>query len=317
MAAGPHDDDGTEKEVNVVAVKGLAQRDLISAPLGVAMNARAERSIGAILVDAGRLSLADADRVLQLQRDKGLRFGDAAQQLGVLTPADIDYALSRQFDHPYLLPGESKVSEEVVAAYDPFRPQVEALRALRSQLMLRWFDNDPARKALVVVSAARQEGRSFLAANLAVVFAQFGERTLLIDADLRNPRQHQLFGLDNRAGLSEVLSGRAGSEAIRRIPAMRHLAVMPAGALPPNPQELLARPAFARLLDDLVAQFDVILIDSPPAGEMADAQTLVVRAGAALIVTRRNATRTWRVRGVSDSVAQAKATIVGSILNDF
>ena len=289
------------------------KNEIISVPAG----SGAGRSIGALLIDAGKLRPEDAEAILRLAREKGLRFGDAAIELGLITRADIDFALSRQFDYPYLLAGESKVTEEVVAAYDPFSPQVEALRALRAQLMLRWFDHDAARTALAIVSASRGEGRSYIAANLAVVFSQLGERTLLIDADLRHARQHQLFGMENRVGLTAILSGRAGLDAIHRIPGLLGLSVLPAGTLPPNPQELLARAAFAQLLDQLAANYDVVLLDSPPAAETADAQTLAVRAGAALVVVRKNSSRTWRVRGISDSVAQAKATIVGAVLNDF
>jgi receptor protein-tyrosine kinase len=279
--------------------------------------ARDNRTIGAVLVDAGRLAIEDVERIIRLQREKGLRFGDAAKKLRLLSQEDIDFAVSQQFDYPYLRRGDSRVSETVVAAYEPFRPQVEALRALRSQLILRWFDNDPARKALVVVSAGRGEGRSFIAANLAVVFSQLGERTLLVDADLRNPCQHALFGLDNRGGLSTVLSGRTGLDSVQRIPSLRNLSVLPAGPVPPNPQELIGRPLLTAMLDELSAEFDVVLMDSPPAALTSDAQTLVVRAGAALIVARNNSTRAWRVQGISDSVVQAKATIVGSVLNDF
>ena len=279
--------------------------------------AHGRRSIGAVLIDAGRLRVEDAERVLRLQREKKLRFGDAALQLGVLTQADIDFALSLQFDFPYLLPGQSAVSQEVVAAYVPMAPQVESLRSLRSQLMLRWLDGEPEYKALAILSAVRAEGRSFIAANLAVVFAQLGERTLLIDADLRNSCQHRLFGLDNAVGLSAVLSGRAGPEAVQRIPHMPSLSVLPAGALPPNPQELLARPSFPELLKQLAGQLDVILIDTSAAEESADAQTVAVRAGAALIVARKNSARTWRVQGISNSVAQGRATLVGSVLNSY
>jgi chain length determinant protein tyrosine kinase EpsG len=205
----------------------------------------------------------------------------------------------------------------VSAAYAPFSPQVEALRALRSQLILRWFDSNPDRKALAIVSAARNEGRSYIAANLAVVFSQLGERTLLIDADMRNPCQHKLFGLGNRTGLSAVLSGRGGPEAILRIPTLLDLSVLPTGAQPPNPLELLARPQFPQLLKELALKFDVILLDSPAAAEYADAQTLAVCAGAALIIARKNATRMWQLHGVSDTVAQASATVIGTVLNDF
>jgi hypothetical protein len=111
-----------------------------------------EGAIGALLVQAGKLGAQDVDTILRAQRQDGLRFGAAGMALGLLCQADVDYALSRQFDYTYLRRGESKVSDEVVAAYEPFSPQVEALRALRAELMLRWFDGDPARKALAVVS---------------------------------------------------------------------------------------------------------------------------------------------------------------------
>jgi len=274
----------------------------------------APRSIGAILIEAGRLKREDAESIVHLQREKGLRFGDAAKKLRLLTDADIEFALSRQFDYPYLQPGENHISHQVISAYDPFCPSAEALRALRSQLMLRWFGNDASRKALTIVSAARNEGRSYIAANLAVVFSQLGKRTLLIDADLRNPCQHQLFGVDNRAGLSRVLSGRAGPETVQRIASLSHLSVLPAGTPPPNPQELLARPVFAELIHQLAAQVDLLLLDTPSA-ETADAQTVAACTGAVLIVARRNSSRVRRLQAVSDCMVQAKATIVGAVLN--
>lgn len=295
----------------------MEQTSVVSASAGSTALKRGDQLIGGILIDAGRLKLEDAVRILHLQREQGLPFGDAAIQLGLLTEADIQFALARQFSHPCLVRGESKVSEDLVAAYARSGPQLEALRALRSQLMLRWFDNEPKPKALAIVSGDRGEGRSYVAANLAVVFSQLGRHTLLIDADMRNPSQHNLFGLDNSVGLSEALSGRGGPVTIRRISGLPDLWVLPAGAPPPNPLELLARPKFPQLLAELGQKFEVILLDSPAATDYADAQTLAVRAGAALIVARKNATRMWQVRGVSDTVAQGNATIVGTVLNDF
>ena len=295
----------------------MGQSDIVSTLGGTVAPKGGAGTIGMVLIEAGRLTPDGAERILRLQREEGLRFGDAAIRLGLLSVADVQFALSRQFHYPYLARGHSAVSEELVAAYDPFGTRAESLRALRSQLTLRWFDNDPARKALTIVSAARKEGRSFVAANLAVVFAQLGERTLLIDADLRHPRQHELFGLQNHVGLSAVLAGRGGPETVQHVPSLPKLSVLPAGALPPNPQELLAGPIFPELLHQLAEQVDVILLDSPAAADTADAQILAVRSGAALIVARTNATRMWRVQGVTDSVVQARATIVGSVLNDF
>ena len=295
----------------------MTQGKIFPASIESIATERDERSIGAILIESGRLKPGDAERILLLQRENGLRFGDAAVRLGLLTQADIEFAVSRQFDHRYLLSGESRVSEKLFAAYAAAGPQVEALRALRSQLMLRWFGSDPSRKALAVVSAARNEGRSFIAASLAVVFSQLGERTLLIDADMRNPSQHELFGLNHRVGLSTVLSGRAGHEAIQRIPSLPDLSLLPAGAAPPNPLEQLARPLFQQLLNDLTKTFDFVLLDSPATAECTDAQTVAARAGAALVVARKNVTRMAQIRSVFDAVRQVNATVVGTVLNEF
>ena len=274
-------------------------------------------SIGALLVDAGKLSLDDAERVLRLQREQKLRFGEAAVQLGLVGPADIEVALSQQFEYPYLRPDDPALDAELIAAYQPFGQQVEALRGLRSQLMLRWFNADAGRKALAVVSPERGEGRSFVAANLAVVFSQLGEHTLLIDADLRHPRQHSLFRVDNAIGLSSILSGRAGREAAQRVEGLVDLSVLPAGAPPPNPQELLARPSFGRLLDDLAGEFDVIIIDTPAGNAYADAQTVAARAGGALMVVRANTSRVRPAGLLVQNLSAANAKLAGAVMNSF
>src|SRR3954463_12662875 len=122
--------------------------NVIPAFQAAAAHPRREKSMGAILLDAGRITLEDAERILQLQTKEGLLFGDAGKALGLLKQADIDFALSCQFEYPYLIRGQTKVDESLIAAFDPWRPDIEALRALRSQLMLRWFDSDRARRAL-------------------------------------------------------------------------------------------------------------------------------------------------------------------------
>lgn len=276
----------------------------------------AARSIGAILIDTGRLSPENAERILRLQKEHGMRFGEAAIELGVLTEDDIRFALASQFDYPYLPPGDNSLSHELVAAYQPFSPVVENLRALRSQLMLRWFDVEAERKALAIVSPGAQEGRSFIAANLAIVFSQLGERTLLIDADLRTPRQHELFKLANGAGLSALLAGRANADdVVVRVPSLRGLSVLPAGAVPPNPQELLGRAAFVEALHALGRDFDVIIIDTPAAADYADAQTIAARAGAGLMLARNNHSAIPDIVDLTRSLQQSGATLVGSILN--
>ncbi len=284
-----------------------------TAPTGAA------RSIGDILVATGRLSPADATRILQRQQQDNSQFGDAAIALNLLTKVDIDFALSLQFSYAYLSDQDTSLSPELVAAYKPFSHVGENLRALRSQLMLRWFTGAPMRKALAVVSARAGDGRSFMAANLAIVFAQQGQRTLLIDGDLRASPAHgqqALFKLGKGAGLSGILANRAGLEAAQHVAGLPGLCVLPAGAVPPNPQELLGRPSFSELLLTASDQFDVILIDTPSAGEYADAEIIASRAGAALLVARKNKSLVPATTQLARRLKESGVALVGSALND-
>jgi protein-tyrosine kinase len=271
--------------------------------------------IGALLVDAGRIIPQDAERILRHAKEHGIRFGDAAMQLGLVSREEIDRIVAQQFGYPYLVPGESAVSTEIVAAYAPFSAQVEGLRALRSQLLLRWFDGEAGRNKLAIVSPDRRDGRSYLTANLAVVFSQLGERTLLIDADLRNPRQHDIFGLSNSIGLSTILSGRASLEAIQRITSFVALSVLTAGPTPPNPQELVNRESFASLLDEVGRLYDVVLMDTAGATLSADAQAIAARAGGALVLVRANRTKLDRVKRVNEDLAASGISLVGAVVN--
>ena len=280
---------------------------------------RVSRSLGGILIDSGLLKAEDAERVLLLQKEQNLRFGDAAVRLGLLSESDVQYALSRQFAYAYLrkTAGEKKpVSDELIAAYEPFSPRVEELRAIRSQLMLRWFDKADQRQVLSVVGAERGEGRSHLAANLAVVFSQLGERTLLVDGDLRNPRQHELFFLENKVGFSTVLSGRSREDAIVRIPDLAGLCVLPAGPVPPNPLELLNRLNFDEFMIQVQSTFDVIIIDTPALSVGEDAAMIAVRTGAALAVARSTQTRVSAFTDLVQGLMNAGVAVIGSVLNE-
>ena len=273
------------------------------------------RLFGDILVDAVRLSSIDVDRILTFQEGTHVRFCEAGQALGLLTEDDIRYALSVQFDYSYLS-DDSSLSRELVAAFEPASRSVEDFRALRSQLMLRWFDTRSDRRSLAISSASHGEGRSYLAANLAIVFSQLGERTLLIDADLRTPRQHKLFNLGARAGLSDMLVGRAGSEAVVGVTELRDLSVLPAGVIPPNPQELLGRQRFSTFLTSMGENFDVIIIDTPAACAYADAHTVAVRAGAALLVARQGRSSVPQMAQLTQGLRDFGVSVLGSVLND-
>ena len=274
------------------------------------------RYIGLILVESGRLSAAAVEQILRTQRANGQRFGQVALELKLATVDDIRFALARQFDFASLGPQDTSLSLDLVAAYQPGSRTAEQLRALRSQLMLRWFGNASERKPLAILAPEAGTGTSFIAANLAVVFSQLGERTLLIDANLRSPRQHTLFKVAGNAGLTDILAGRAGHEALLGVAPLAGLSILPAGSIPPNPQELLSRSGFSELLSRLALEYDVVLVDTPPAIEYADAQMIAARAGGAVLVARRNATSVSQMRHVALQVQQAGAVLLGSVLNE-
>jgi len=275
------------------------------------------RTLGAILVTQGRLAPADAAQVQQFARKNGMRFGEAAQRLNLLTQQDIDVALAHQFNYPVLARSASGgVSDELVAGYNPQSESVEPLRALRSQIVLRWLgQSSESRRVLTVVSSERGEGRSWITANLAIVLAQIGYRTLIIDTDLRHSRQHQLFNLPSSAGLSALLTGRAGKEVVQRVHPQLRLFVLAAGAAPPNPQELLGRPVFDLVLSTFANQYDVVLLDTPAFSETADGLLLSSISGAALVVTRRNHTKLASLHAAVQNLNQSGVNIIGSVMN--
>ena len=274
-----------------------------------------DSSMGALLVDAGKLTLEGSERALRMQKDLGIRFGEAAVRLGLVSEDDVQEALARQFAYPYLPKGQANLSPRLVAAYEPFSPQVESLRAIRSQLMLRWFAR--GHRALAVLGADPDDGAALFAANLAVVFSQLGEQTLLVDANLRAPRQHDVFGLRARQGLSDLLAGRADLDVVLRVGGFVDLSVLPAGTLPPNPQELLSRDTFRTLDASLASRYDVVLYDLAPFGAGADALAVAARAGGLLLAVRKDHTRVAQLARMSEQLAEAGAEVVGAVVMEF
>ena len=274
-----------------------------------------QSSIGALLLEAGKITPENAANVLALQKEEGLRFGEAARRLGFVDEADIQQVLARQFDYPYVQVGEQQYSPKLVAAFQPFSRQVEMLRAVRAQLMMRWFAR--GRKGLAIVGAGPGDGASLFAANLAVVFSQLGERTLLVDANLRHPAQHEIFDLQGRSGLSDMLAGRATMEAVTPVDGFLSLSVLPSGTQPPNPAELLARHAFTGLNSQLEAGHDIVLYDCADLASASDAMPVIARTKGVLLVVRKNKTSLYDVAAVTEQAAQAGAEVVGSVLVDF
>jgi len=286
-------------------------------PMNMSLSANLTRvgKIGRLLLQLGKISFDDTDKILRAQQEHGLLFGDAALKLGLISEADISQALALQFNYPYLQPGQGNYSDELVAAYQPFSKQVEALRALRSQLMVRWFNE--RNKSLAIVSTNAGEGVSYLAANLAIMFSQLGERTLLVDANMRDPRQHLIFNQKENRGLSDIIAGRAGLEAVSKVAFFEDLSVLGAGTIPPNPQELLNRTRFTHFISYANSKYDVVIVDASPANDSADAQVTVARCGGALLVSRLDHTRLSDITEVRNQIAVTGARVVGAVINDF
>ncbi|MES2091910.1 MAG: polysaccharide biosynthesis tyrosine autokinase, partial [Pseudomonadota bacterium] len=250
--------------------------------------AHADASLGDILRRTKGLSASQVTEALNYQNDNKVRFGDAVVALGLALPEDIVWALSQQFHYPYTPTAKLALNEELVVANDPFSEEVEAFRDLRSQLLMSVMAGQENRSALALVSPDVGDGKSFIAANLAVAFSQLPGRTLLIDADLRAARLHHLFGVESGPGLTSILAGRAEANVIKPVSHLPNLYLLPAGVGAPNPVELLQQSAFSLLLCDLQSKFDYVLVDTPAASHGSDARIIAMHCGSALVIGRKN-----------------------------
>jgi protein-tyrosine kinase len=273
-----------------------------------------DMQLGALLRDDGTLTELDIKDILAAQLVCRERFGEVASRLGLANEQDVRRALARQAEFPLAIAGESALNPALIAAFQPDSARAEELRTLRSELVLRWFGR--GNRLLAVIEPRLGSGCSVLAANLAVTFAQLGERTLLIDANLRQPAQHTLFGIKPDFGLSDFIKGRQNLEnVITKVPGFSSLSVMCAGALPPNPQELLGSVSFGYMMETAPGAYDVVVLDTPPALQCADAQLIAARARGAVLTTRRHNTRLADVMRVKAQLESADVNLVGAVLD--
>lgn len=276
--------------------------------------------LGEMLVRAGLMGQAHIGDVLAAQAGTGQKFGEVAVRLKLVGQPQLETLLVLRNDMP-LTPTHSGSSSPPVglpAAHRPRSKVAESMRTLRTQLLSRWYQQRrPAWPMLAVTGVERGEGRSFVAANLAVSFAQLGRQTLLIDADLRQRAQHRYFNLPSGQGLAGILSGAATLSEICVVESVPGLHVLTAGARSPNPQELIASDWFAVLMLGLAERYDVVLVDTPAGAESADAQLLAKRTRGALVVARRGVTRSRQLSAHCDALTQGGASLVGLVYNEW
>jgi succinoglycan biosynthesis transport protein ExoP len=205
---------------------------------------------------------------------------------------------------------------ELVAQHLPKSQMSEAFRALRTALLLSQADRPP--QVILVTSALPREGKTTAAANLAVTFAQLGDRTLLIDADLRKPGVGRLLNLGSGkyAGLSSYLAGVSSLELVTiQHPAIPNLSAIPTGPLPPNPADLLSSHKLTDAIAELRTKFKFIVIDSPPIMAATDAVILSVRADGVLLVVRSGETPKEAFTRTRDLLLSVKCHLLGVVLN--
>jgi protein-tyrosine kinase len=277
--------------------------------------------IGPILTKQGKICPPDIEGAVSLQNEQHTQFREAAQHLGAVTEDDVGNALTEergaQSNHHQTEQHTDRYHPELVATYgNKVHPQLRVLQEVRTQLMLGWFS--AGHRGLAIASANQDEGTSFFAANLSLMFSRIQKRTVLVDANLLAPRQHEIFRIQQKQGLSDVLAGRAGLDALADVEAFPGLSILPAGTATPNPEELLSYDTFHALHETLCNRFNVVLYDVSAFSVSPSPLNIGALAGGVLLIVRKDRTRISDLRRTNDRLAAANGTpVVGSVLVDY
>ncbi len=271
--------------------------------------------IGDRFVAAGLLTQEQVARIVERQHAENIRFGEAAKRLGLLSDEAIQSVLAQQFRYSAGMGATTRIDPSLVIAIAPFSPEAEAVRRVRAELSIRLAEMP--KLAVAVVSPAEGEGKSYLAASLAIAYAQAGQRTLFINANLRASGQRDLFGMRQQEGLSTMLAGRSAVVPGWPAPDFPGLNVLGAGPQPPNPLEILREPALERLLAGFSEEFDVFIVDTPAADVSSDAQVIARQVGQCLLVGRQHHTRLAGLERIQAEMQTAGVQTVGIVYNTF
>lgn len=206
-------------------------------------------------------------------------------------------------------------TSNLVVMTDPFSPTAEAYRSLRTSIQFAAMDKPL--KVLTVTSPSVGDGKTTTVANLAVATARTGRRVVLVDSDLRRPRLHEYFGIGNDVGLTSVMIGDCTlQQALKEMPDIPRLSVLPSGPLPPNPSELLSLRRFPEVMNLLRQHADLVLIDSPPLLPVTDPTLIAAHADAVLVVVSEGSTTRKQLREAFEILHKVDASILGVLLNN-
>jgi capsular exopolysaccharide synthesis family protein len=193
----------------------------------------------------------------------------------------------------------------------------ESYRALRTSILFASPEDKPL-KSILITSALPEEGKSFIASNLAIIFAQVNERVILLDVDMRRPSTHKSFNLEQKAGgLSNFLTGAVELEKIIRPTPVPNLSIIPSGTIPPNPSELLTSAKVKLLFDELKTRFDRVIMDSPPILSVADSSLLSNVVDGVVLVVKGGFTRLEAAIKAKEKILAAKGRIIGALVNNI
>jgi len=204
-------------------------------------------------------------------------------------------------------------AEPMISFLEPHSEVAEAYRALRTSILLSSVSHPP--RTILVTSSVPQDGKTMTSVNAAIVLAQQGKRILLVDADLRRPSVHKIFGLGGKIGLSNILTGGAKISDAVQATAQPNLFILPAGPVPPHPSELLSSSFMQELLKIFRDEYDHVIIDSPPVISVTDAVLLSVQADAVILIIRSGQTTNALVRRSRDLLLSVNANILGVVVN--
>lgn len=204
-------------------------------------------------------------------------------------------------------------SVQLLAVLHPESPAIEALRSLRIALQFATLEADNNR--VMITGATPGVGKSFISANFAAIMAAAGKRVLLIDADMRKGHIHQELGMNRENGLSELLAGVLTSAQAIRTQVLPNLDVLTTGKLPSNPADMMMSDTFARLLETLSTQYELVIIDTPPVLVAADAAAVAPHAGVVLLVARADQTQLGELNESAKRLAHAGKTASGVLFN--
>jgi capsular exopolysaccharide synthesis family protein len=204
---------------------------------------------------------------------------------------------------------------KLITLSDPRSPSAEAYRTLRTNLYFSSLDQ--ALETLVVTSAAPGDGKSTTLSNLAVTMAQGERRTILADADLRQPSLHTIFGASNSQGLTNMaVEDDALSDPPLIETGVENLWLLPSGPLPPNPAEILGSRRMEEIIDALKSRADIVLFDAPPAIAVTDAAVLGTKVDGVLLIIRAGKTRREHASRAKELLERVNVRIVGAVLNN-